>query len=258
MKIITLALSLVLFMMLSSVHSQETAQKIENTGSVRLIKQDEATQGALSQTYIKEIYKQIFEVPFNLGIFIWGIITLSFNFCCWWIAAKRKNAIDRHCEEYVADRPNIITEASLECFAGLQTNHFMRRFTKLSGLIESIFAGTLAQGRKDDLLKNIYFAFVDVLPLAGISGTLYAISRQALSTTGLNATVLKSNLGLAIFSTLLALGFTIFNKLLESGWLHHFEYVEKFREFFSVYQMSKEGVAKDSLDVEMANGVVDK
>jgi len=253
-----LLMLLVVFLFLSSLTSaQQSVGDVKNTSEIESIKQKNPGEKDASKGFASLIYEQITEQPINLGILFFGFITLCLNIVCWLTALKRKGALIRKSEEFVADQPNMVMDTAFECFAGLQMNPYLRRFTRLAALIESIFKGTLTPRGGDDRRKNFYFAFVDILPLAGILGTLIAIALQASGAAGVNAAQSKANLGLAIFSTLLALGWTIVNKVLEGFWLHHFEYVENFREFFSVYQMSRETPEQNSIPAPRTNNMAD-
>lgn len=210
-----------------------------------VIKSKEAIAAKLSnqlqnKNLLGEIYGQIVSQPMNLFILGVGLLTLLINCYCWLIASRRKWEISSKAKEYVEDKSNFVTTAAVHLLTEIPPDTFLRRFTKLSGFIESVFREKLNQKNNSILGRNIYFALVDILPLLGICGTLWAIAEQAFQSGGINPEQIKGSLGLAIISTLLALFFTILNKIFEGFWLHSVEFVESFKEFISMYTMKND------------------
>lgn len=191
-----------------------------------------------------EVRNEIITQPINLGILILGIITLLLSFTCWRSSSKKKTDLVKQIKQFESENVNPVFDASMECLAGIQMTPYLQRFSKFSNLINNIYNGTSIQQDKNNFSNNLYFALVDILPLCGISGTLFAIAKQAYSSSGLNVVELKATLGLAIISTLVALIFTIISKGFEAVWIDNIEYVKDNREIFTLYQMNMNGSDK--------------
>ena len=100
-------------------------------------------------------------------------------------------------------------------------------------VIEGLYQRDLEIGNWEKIFRNLYSGLVEILPLSGIMGTLFAIYRQTIA-QGIHGVVdIQSNFGLAIISTLIALIFTAANIFIENLYLHQIEYVDNCKSAFA-------------------------
>ncbi len=265
MKKIIMVISVMLFLVSLSYADNQAPLTGPKNASVTFVEQvknqaDSFTEVTQSNHLFQEIWTQIINQPINLIIVVIGIIALILNLFCGWQSKKTRKDLIKDIKEFKLDNSITSEDISLECLLGIKSTSYSRKVLKVAQFIKDIDKGISDSQGWVTISNNVYFAIVDILPLCGIAGTLLAIAEQAFGRSGLNTEELKNTLGLAIFSTLIALSFTIICKLCESGWIDNIRYIKDLREIFSLYHLNlnKAHQASDSLNIEKGSEINDK
>ena len=163
--------------------------------------------------------------PINFTIICFGIFTFALNLFCWYQAYKRCSAIRNDMMEISKgnvpknSEHKLPMQATMHWATSGQYNDHLKKIIAGIRCIENIHQKDMDDGNKENLWRNLYSGFVEILPLCGIGGTLYAIFKQTIVQGNMDVTDIQANFGLAITSTLLALGFTAVNIIIEGGLL---------------------------------------